>query len=147
MARVVKQLVQHGRTIRPWLGVYCANTEMTRNIPKAEGVFILGVEDGSPADDAGLIPMQRTRQGVVLGDEILEVEGTKVTTPEDLTGAVEEHMIGQAVDLTIRRQGKEITVAVKLGTRPNNSRSQTLSQSPLGGAKDPFLQGRQRSKL
>lgn len=151
MVRVVKQLVQHGRTIRPWLGVYCANAEMTRNIRNAEGVFVLGVEDGSPADDAGLIPMARTRQGVALGDEILEVEGKKVENPEELMDAVEGHMIGQAVDLTIRRQGKVGTVSVKLGTRPNSGNAKNTlqgDQAPFrDGAGGGFVQGRPRSRL
>lgn len=148
VVRVVKQLVQHGHTIRPWLGIYLASPDLTRRVKGAEGIFVMGVEDGSPADDAGIIPAARTRTGVALGDEILEVEGHTVKTAEDLMDIVDNQKIGASVDLTIRRNGKTGTVGVKLGTRPDNRASLSMRQGQLqdrgGGG---FVGGQPRSRM
>lgn len=71
----------------------------------SDGLVVAGVLPAGPADDAGLQP----------GDIILEVDGSPVATPEELTAAVREAGAGSTLTLTVVRGGArgevEVTVA------------------------------------
>jgi S1-C subfamily serine protease len=57
---ILPQLMQHGRVVRGYLGLHARSvpiaTHLQRrfNVPQKEGIEIVAVEKGGPADDAGL---------------------------------------------------------------------------------------------
>ena len=55
------------------------------------------------------------------GDVITAVDGKAVESMEDLSAAVKAQKPGDKVELTVLRNGKEITVTVTLGERPAQS--------------------------
>jgi S1-C subfamily serine protease len=75
------------------------------DISADQGAFVVEVEQGSGADDAGL------RQG----DVILEVNGEQITSSEDLGAAVRSAEIGDQLEITIERDGEQQTVTATLG--------------------------------
>ncbi|HEY8526984.1 MAG TPA: trypsin-like peptidase domain-containing protein [Acidimicrobiales bacterium] len=77
------------------------------DISADEGAFVVEVEPGSGADDAGL------RQG----DVILEVDGEPITSSEDLGEVVRSSEVGQELEITIERDGEQRTVTAELGRR------------------------------
>lgn len=109
--QVLDQLLEKGKVIRPWLGVYMqpVTEDLARyfNLAKAEGALIGAVQEGSPAYEAGL---QR-------GDVILEFGGKAIKTPEDLQKLVNESKIGEKVVLLIHRQGKTTYISVTISER------------------------------
>ncbi|HEY2055612.1 MAG TPA: trypsin-like peptidase domain-containing protein [Solirubrobacterales bacterium] len=93
------------------------------NLPVKQGVLIQRVEEGGPADKAGLqggtTPV--TIEGAEIevgGDIIIEAEGKKITEMEQIIELVNDHKPGDEVTLKYLRDGKEKTATLTLGTRP-----------------------------
>ena len=97
---IIEQLIENGEVVRPRLGVTVVAQdgpdEPMRNFPPA-GVRIENVEEGTPADGAGL---QRY-------DIITEINGVRVYTNDDLIGQIDQYSEGDTVELTICRYYSE----------------------------------------
>jgi S1-C subfamily serine protease len=112
--RTVPQLIASGKVSRPRLGVQMATANIARRLGVV-GVLILTVEEGSAAMAAGLRGTRQDQNGdLILGDIIQEIDGTKVTTQDDLLNALEKHKPGDVVDVTILRGNETRRVRVTL---------------------------------
>lgn len=109
--RIVPQLVRDGKVPRPGLGVALFSEEAAARAGVA-GLVVAQVLPGSPAEQAGILGFDR-RTGHP-GDIITEVNGRPVRTISDLAEVLEEVGIGNSVDLTIVRDGRRRTVAVRI---------------------------------
>ncbi|HJS23745.1 MAG TPA: trypsin-like peptidase domain-containing protein [Pyrinomonadaceae bacterium] len=116
--RVVPQLLQNGAVRRPKLGISTRNVEAFRNqvdLPTSDGVLIIQVARGSGAALAGLRGMQQTEMGdVELGDIIVGIDNDKVGNSDDLFRVLDKHQIGDTVQVHIYRDGRRMTVPVRL---------------------------------
>ena len=83
------------------------------------------VEEGSPADDAGLEPgeekidfqgQQDIPEG---GDAIVGVDGRRLDREDDLADLISLKRAGERVRLEVMRGGQRRTVEVELGERPD----------------------------
>ncbi|HQR67700.1 MAG TPA: trypsin-like peptidase domain-containing protein [Thermoanaerobaculia bacterium] len=111
---VVPQLIQHGKVIRPQLGVVLADARVAARLG-LDGVLILSVNEGSGAEKAGLRGTRRDENGdLLLGDVILGVDGRKVSTYDDLASALEKMKPGETARLTVLRGGRSLDVDVTL---------------------------------
>ena len=115
--RVVPRLIAHGRYVRPSLGI-TADDDVSENIGTqlgVEGMLVLRVDSGSPADRAGLRGTRMLRDGsVVPGDIIQSLAGKRVRKVSDLLNILEGYRIGDQVELSIYRSGQTLTVQVTL---------------------------------
>ncbi len=112
--RVVPQLIMHGRVIRPQLGVV-TDDAVARQLGIKHGVLILNAPKDGGAQRAGLKPTLLRRDGrIILGDIITKVGQTQTPDTDRLLSALEQHKIGDTVEVTIERDGTKRTVAVKL---------------------------------
>ena len=123
--RIVPVLIKDGRYKHPSLGLsgitLTANyaTEMGLDA-NTHGVLITEITPGGAADLAGLkeTTQQYTRynRGVIIfGDVITAIDGNPVRTYEDLISYIfNKTEVGQKVELTILRDGKEMTVTATL---------------------------------
>jgi S1-C subfamily serine protease len=112
--RVVPQLISHGRVIRPRIGIRIADDALARRLG-IEGVLVLGVERGSPAERGGIRGTLRARGGtIVLGDRIVGMDGERVRNSGDLFRLLELHQPGDTVVLNLVREGAEADVKVTL---------------------------------
>ena len=97
---IIDQLIENGEVVRPRLGVTVVAQdgpdEPMRNYPPA-GVRIENVEEGSPADEAGLQAY----------DIITEINGVRVYTNDDLIAQIDQYAAGDTVELTICRYYSE----------------------------------------
>ena len=127
--REIGSLVTEGAyNNHPWLGA--SGTDMTYQIAKAMNVnvtygwLIAQVSSGGPADNADLQggTQQATvgGQSVILGgDIIIALSGTRIKGTDDLSTFMEEHTLpGQTINVTIVRNGQEMTIQLTVGTRP-----------------------------
>ena len=81
-----------------------------KSIPgSVEGALVNTIEDGSPADDAG----------IKKGDVILEVDHKATANPSDLIGVVRALEPDSKVPVTLWREGSRKTVTVTVGSRPD----------------------------
>ena len=131
--RVVPQLIAHGRYPHPWLGVQLLDLTPERarafrqigmKVPVEEGVLVIEVVPGSPADQAGIRGGdQIVRLGNALiplgGDIITAINGGPVADFQGLTVYLEtQTQVGDTVEVTIIRDGEEQNVQVTLAERP-----------------------------
>ena len=114
-----------------WLGI--SGLTVTSDVADAmsltsdqKGALVEEVVAGSPADKVGLQASDKAfdsngQQVLIGGDVITAVDGKAVESMEDLSAAVRAQKPGTKVELTVLRNGKEITVTVALGARPAQS--------------------------
>ena len=124
--RVVPQLLQNGRVRRPKLGISTRDISSLRNqidLPVEDGVLIYQVARGSGAANAGLRGVQQTEMGdVELGDIIVGVDNDKVGNSDDLFRVLDKHQIGDTVQVQIWRDGRRMSVPVRLMESPDSRR-------------------------
>ena len=112
---VVPQLIAHGRVRRPTMGVELASDHITRR-SGIEGAVVTRVVEGSGADRAGLRPVFRDRRGrVVVGDVIVAVNDEPIRSSGELGLILEGFTEGDTVTVTVKREGQETNLRVKLG--------------------------------
>jgi S1-C subfamily serine protease len=115
--RVVPRLVAYGRYIRPSLGI-AADDDISEKVTASlgvEGVLVLEVQEGSPAEKAGLRGTRVVLDGsVVPGDIIMRLDGEPVRKVGELIDALDERSIGDQVELTINREGQTRSLVVSL---------------------------------
>lgn len=93
------------------------------DLPAAGGLLIEGIEQGSPADAAGLRGPNRTvivgmyRLGIG-GDLIVAIDGKAVENQDALRRALGQKRTGDSMSLTIVRGGRTLTIKVPLGSAP-----------------------------
>ncbi len=110
VSKVVDQLEQYGETRRGWLGVKIQ--DVTRDIADSLG---LDAEAGAMVTDVPAGPAADS--GMKAGDVITSFAGHDVEDTRDLVRRVGDAPIGEAVDVTVQRNGKPVTLKVTLGRR------------------------------
>jgi serine protease Do len=106
--RVSDQLRTTGRVSRGRIGVEIApvtkDVAESIGLGKAQGVLLRGIEEGSPAEKAGL----------EAGDIITRFDGKPIDKPADLPRAVGNTKPGSKVGITVFRRGtfKELSITV-----------------------------------
>ena len=76
-----------------------------------QGAVVADVASGSGADKAG----------IKNGDVIVEIDGSKVASVEDVASEVRKHSPGDQIDVVVVRNGQKQTIKVTLSDRPQNS--------------------------
>jgi len=114
--RVVPQLINKGKYIRPALGIEVDEQLNARLgiLTGQQGVFILRVQPGSAAKKAGLIGINVTSEGIVPGDLITAFESIPIDSVASLLAKLDDHRVGDLVELTVEREGKTRQVFVEL---------------------------------
>ncbi|MCB0131976.1 MAG: PDZ domain-containing protein, partial [Caldilineaceae bacterium] len=128
--RVVPELINDGEFEYAYLGL--SGSTISPSVAKQLelpgnrlGVYVAAIVDGGPSADAGLQGATRTIETEtgefqVGGDIIIAIDDSPVVRFEDLVSyLVTKAAPGQEVELTILRDGKEMTVPVTLGKRPS----------------------------
>ena len=125
--KVIPQLVEQGRVIRPWVGISGKPVKKEAlsiiNIPLADGFLVETVEPGSPAEKAGVhggeLPITIGGTEILLGgDVVTEINGQPLDDPEKLLKLVRSLKIGDKVSLTLYHDGKTRKVEFNLPERP-----------------------------
>ena len=113
---IIKDIIENGSVGNKAYMAITAGT-MTQQmaaqykINATEGVFVYSVEDGGAGDKAGL----------KLGDVITKLNDTQITSMEDLSAAKKGFKAGDAVTLTVLRDGKEITTQLTFDAQPQTT--------------------------
>ncbi len=107
--RVVPELIRAGRVPTPGIGIVSADEPVASRLG-VEGVIVVRTVPNTPADRAGLRGIDR-RSGA-LGDVIIAANGNPVRRLADLTEQLEQKGVGQAIELTVKRDTGTTTVSL-----------------------------------
>jgi Do/DeqQ family serine protease len=105
---VFEQIAKNGSVTRGWIGVELAPLLGEPRADAARGALIAGVLRSGPADKGGVKP----------GDIVVDVNGRPVPDPTAMLNAVAALEPGATAKLGLKRQGKDVEVAVTIGRRP-----------------------------
>jgi S1-C subfamily serine protease len=115
--RVVPQLIRDGRYIRPALGIVIDERINRRLVAmtRTSGVFVLQVAPDSSAERAGLQAARIGSQGeFVAGDVITGVDGRPISSVAELLGRLDDHAVGDTVQLQVLRDSRTNEIPVTL---------------------------------
>src|SRR5215471_13885231 len=113
--RIYTELATKGKITRGWMGV--SIQELTPELAKGfglkepRGVLIADVVKDSPADRAGLTS----------GDVLMEFDGKRVDSPQDLQKIVAATAPGKGVPVRVWRDKGERMLEIKLGETPEET--------------------------
>ena len=125
--RILPELIKKGYVSYPWIGVsvYPLIPEFAKflDLKVERGAVISDVVKGGPAQRAGLRGGDRqVRVGnsliMVGGDVIVEIDGVKVMSSDELIRMIRDHRAGEMVELKVLRKGKFLGIEVTLGEKP-----------------------------
>ncbi len=113
---IVPQLIQHGKLIRPGLGIGIVPDSMKKRlVNKDKGIIISYIDEKGSAGLAGLKGMTQDQFGrIFLGDIILTVDNQEVNNLDDIYQVLDTKKIGDAVEVKYSREGKILKTKVKL---------------------------------
>ncbi len=112
--KVIPQLIKYGKVIKPGLGIQTLADNIAEN-NDILGVIIARVFPGSSAAKAGLMGLKKGYFGqLILGDVIIEINSKPITNGDELSHEIEQHNIGNIIQVKILRKGKKISIPVKL---------------------------------
>jgi S1-C subfamily serine protease len=111
--RTAEVLATHGQIKRGYLGV---RSQPVRISPaqqqvlgrqQATGLLLVSVEDGSPAEQGGLL----------VGDILVGIGEQSVSDPDELTASLVGAVVGQPTTVQLLRAGQPLSVTVTIGER------------------------------
>ncbi len=121
---LIPQLVDHGEVTRGYLGVniqtITEDLAKALGIEKTEGALVADVVSGSPAAESGL----------KRGDVIIDFNGMDIKDSQDLPARVAATPVGEEVEVTILRDGKEEQIPLVVGKLASDG---THSESTADG--------------
>ena len=110
--KTIASVLEHGRPRRAYLGIAgqpAALPELQqRGEARESALLVVGVTPGSPAEQAG----------VLIGDLLLDFDGTPVRSPEELLALLIGDAVGRAVPLRVLRGAATATLVVTPQERP-----------------------------
>jgi S1-C subfamily serine protease len=126
--REINSLIETGSYKHPWLGISGLQINLALadaiGLDKPQGILVIDVTAGSPADLAGIQGSTETGfvdgQEVPLGgDVITEIDGIQVINMNDLAIYMEQNTQPEdSVVFTIIRDGQETSITATLAERP-----------------------------
>ena len=126
--REIDEMIETGSYKHPWLGVSALNVNMAIadaiGLDKPQGVLLVNVTEGSPAEQAGLMGadqeiMVEGQTIPIGGDVITGIDGVATIRMTDLVVYMERNTSpGDVVVFEIIRNGEERNIEVTLGERP-----------------------------
>jgi S1-C subfamily serine protease len=130
-AKQILDSLKSGKSVqRAYLGVTSLTVDGTLDaldLPVKQGALVQSVQQGSPAEQAGLkagdlqaqLQGQSSSNTVVLGGDIItKVDGKAITSDAQLAQLVAAHKPGDKVKMQIVRKKDTKSVTVTLGERP-----------------------------
>ena len=116
---LISSVLKNGKVVKPYLGVryVTLNAQVAQqlNLPVSDGALVRAGSDGSPAVVAG---SPAAKVGLRDGDIITKVNGKALSSSSSLASNLAQYGVGDTVELTILRGGKEQKVKVQLEQFP-----------------------------
>ena len=110
--KTVAHVLEHGGSAKGYLGIVGQPVRLPESQARAGGhesaLLVANLAADGPAAQAG----------VLIGDLLLALDGTAVTSPEDLLDLLTGARVGQSAALQLLRGGTPLDLRVTIGERP-----------------------------
>ncbi|MCW3011662.1 MAG: hypothetical protein JWO90_2066 [Solirubrobacterales bacterium] len=125
--QILPALKRDGKVQRAYLGITSLTIDgslAAANLPADRGVLVQSVQQGSPAEAAGIRAGSLTAQledgsAIELGGDVIQrVAGREIRTSEDLAAVVQAQEPGARVPVELLRDGRKRTLEVELRAQP-----------------------------
>lgn len=107
---ITSQLIQYSKVKRPYIGI--SGVDLDEKTAKVYnlvvGVYVKSIEDFSAAEKAG----------VKVGDVIVEADGKKIISMNELNEIKNSHKIGDELKIKVNRNNKTEELTLTLGEQP-----------------------------
>ena len=121
-AKILLPQLKEGKVVRGYLGMNITDVNQEYQeafeLPEARGALVQQVEEGKPADKAGIKP----------GDVVIEVDGKPIRNNRELIDYVSYRPVGSELRITLIRNGKRETVTARTAQRPLESDEQETDE-------------------
>jgi S1-C subfamily serine protease len=107
--RIVPELIRNGRVPTPGIGIVAASEAVATRLG-VDGVIVVRVSPGSPADRSGIRGVDATSGA--LGDVIVGIDEKPVRKLSDLTDGIEQAGAGRRVRLSVQRGAQRQSIEV-----------------------------------
>lgn len=111
VSKVVEDILKYGAVQRGWLGVSIGNVTSDlvteHDLEVTEGAYVSDFADKSAAKEAG----------IQKGDVIVRIDDTPIRSSAAVIEHIGRHRPGDKLNITVNRNGKEITLPVVLKNR------------------------------
>jgi serine protease Do len=111
VSKIVDDLIKFGAVQRGWLGVSIGSvdSELAKkyDLAVSEGAYVSGFSENSSAKSAGIKE----------GDVVVKINDAAIHTSSALIEQIGRHRPGDKVNITVNRNGKELTLPVTLTGR------------------------------
>jgi len=128
--KIIPTLISKGYVPRPWLGVsampLAPNIVQAFDLPVTEGMLVGDVYRGTGGASAGLRGAVITESffgGATLqqiGDIIVSIDGQPVRSTDEFEHVLDNRKAGEVVQVGVYRDGRKMTVPVKLTEHPRD---------------------------
>ena len=131
-AGVLSDLKASKTVARPWLGVSIRALDATQasslKLSITEGVVVVSAVADGPAAKAG----------VIANDVVTAINGTRISTSEELQASINSKAVGAVITLTVVRGSDTRNIEVTLGERPASTVTGGIPQLPVQPDQVPF---------
>lgn len=123
LRRILPDLLEHGRVLRPWLGVrgqpVFPQLARALGLPVEEGFLVEQVERGSSADWAGMRGGTRrvilgNRRLIVGGDVLVSMGDRPVSSGRDIIRVLEGKRPGERISVVLYREDRRMELTMEL---------------------------------
>jgi len=104
VSKNVESIIAKGFVRRPVLGIVFAPDIMSEEL-QLNGIMVMRVVPGGPAETAGVRPMRGGR----LGDVVVSMDGKRISSTDDVFGILDTKAPGQSVALNLQRASSNAT--------------------------------------
>lgn len=115
MLKETRTKVEDGKVGYMGISMQTITSDFSQMYKMPVGVYIVEVENGSPAKEAGFMN----------GDIIVKFEGEKISSHQDLQSVLQYYSAGSTVTVTVKRfqngEYQDVELSVKLGERPKEN--------------------------
>ncbi len=115
MLKETRTKVEDGKVGYMGISMQTITSDFSQMYKMPVGVYIVEVENGSPAKEAGFMN----------GDIIVKFEGEKISSHQDLQNVLKYYSAGSTVSVTVKRfqngAYQDVELSVKLGERPKDN--------------------------
>jgi serine protease Do len=119
---LIKQVEATGKLVRPYLGVryvpLTPDIASQYSLSVSNGAFVVPSNDPS---NPSIVPGSPAAQaGLMANDVITQVDGVSIDQAHSITSVIDQHSVGDVLNLTVVRSGKTIHLSATLAAEPSS---------------------------